>query len=56
MLVIVPIEEQDACWFYYRTRSPFQLDSISSTLYELAIFSRFSISVVEAGILIWFAH
>lgn len=28
LLVIVPLEEQDVCWFYYLTRSPYQLDYI----------------------------
>lgn len=32
-LIIVPLEEQDACWFYFLTRSPFSINKIDNWAY-----------------------
>ena len=54
MLIIVPLEEQDVCWFYYLTRSPYQLNSIPAWLYDSAVIMRYIISIAEMGFLIYY--
>lgn len=53
LLIIVPLEEQDVCWFYYLTRSPYQLDFISKGVYESANLMRYFIYVVEMNFLVF---
>lgn len=50
-LLIVPIEEQDACWFYYLTRSPFTIDEIKVWLFMTSWAVRFLITIIEVLIL-----
>ena len=28
LMIITPVDEQDVCWFYFLTRSPYQLDYV----------------------------
>lgn len=53
LLVIVPLEEQDVCWFYYLTRSPYQLETIQPTLYLVAESMKYVIYFIEFCILIF---
>lgn len=55
LLVIVPLEEQDVCWFYYLTRSPYQLNNIDNWLYHLADFMRYFICIGEMSILLYYS-
>lgn len=56
LLILVPLEEQDVCWFYFLTRSPYQLDYIEPWIYTTANVIRFTIWVVELGFLIYFVY
>lgn len=51
LMIIVPVEEEDVCWFYFLTRSPYQLDYVEDWLYNTAKFSRFVIIAVEIAYL-----
>lgn len=51
LLVIVPLEEQDVCWFYFLTRSPYQLEEIPETVYKVAESMKFVIYLIEFCIL-----
>lgn len=53
LLVIIPLEEQDVCWFYYLTRSPYQLDFISMGLYQSASLMRYLIYSLEMSFLVF---
>lgn len=33
LMIIVPVEESDMCWFYFLTKSPYQLPNIPNWLY-----------------------
>lgn len=50
-MVIVPVEEEDVCWFYFLTRSPYQLDFVDNWLYYTAKYSRFIIILGELSYL-----
>ena len=54
LLIIVPLEEQDVCWFYYLTRSPYQLNYIPEALYASAEYMRYVITAVEMAVLVFY--
>ena len=54
VLILVPLEEQDVCWFYYLTRSPYQLNSIPTWLYRLALSMKSFIMVIELAVLLYY--
>ena len=54
LLIIVPLEEQDVCWFYYLTRSPYQLNYIQDWLYLTAEYMRYVICLLEMSVLIYY--
>jgi hypothetical protein len=54
LLIIVPLEEQDVCWFYYLTRSPYQLNYIENWLYVTADFMRYVITALELMVLFYY--
>lgn len=47
LMIIVPVEEEDVCWFYFLTRSPYQLDYVDNWLYHTAKYMRFVIIAAE---------
>lgn len=51
LLLVVPLEEQDTCWFYFITRSPFTIDEIQNWLFMTSWASRFIITIIEILIL-----
>lgn len=55
-LILIPLEEADVCWFYFLTRSPYQLDYIEPWIYTTANVFRFTIWIVELGFLIYFVY
>ena len=54
LLIIVPLEEQDVCWFYYLTRSPYQLNYIPDWLYNSAEYMRYVICAMEMIVLFFY--
>jgi hypothetical protein len=54
LLIIVPLEEQDVCWFYYLTRSPYQLNNIDDWLYWTAFYMRYVIYFIELAVLLYY--
>lgn len=54
LLIIVPLEEQDVCWFYYLTRSPYQLNYIENWLYKTADYMRYIITALEMLVLLYY--
>lgn len=54
LLIIVPLEEQDVCWFYYLTRSPYQLNYIENWLYVTADMMRYVIAAIELMVLLYY--
>lgn len=54
LLIIVPLEEQDVCWFYYLTRSPYQLNYIENWLYLTADYMRYVICFFEMMVLLYY--
>ena len=56
LMVIVPVEEEDVCWFYFLTRSPYQLDYVENWLYYTAMYTRLSIIAGEISYLAYQAY
>lgn len=55
LLIIVPIMEDDLCWFYYLTRSPYQMGFIPAWLFYGSRVVKYIINASELIILIVFA-
>lgn len=53
LIIFVPLEEQDVCWFYYLTRAPYQLNYIDESVYMSAILIRYFIYVLEMTFLVY---
>ena len=56
LLVIIPLEEQDVCWFYFLTRSPYQLDFIPQGLYDTATGVKYSLWTIELMVLFYYCY
>ena len=54
LMVIVPVDEEDVCWFYFLTRSPYQLDYVDNKLYYSAMVMRYVIIATELLVLIYY--
>ena len=54
LMVIVPVDEEDVCWFYFLTRSPYQLDYVDNMLDYSAMIMRYVIIATELFVLIWY--
>lgn len=46
-MVFVPIVEEDICWFYFLSRSPYQLEYVPNWLYNFKFYFRLFIDGVE---------
>ena len=55
-LVLTPIVEKDLCWFYYVTRSPYQMGTIPVFLYWTQYVFRFIVTLAEMGLIITVAY
>ncbi len=56
LMVIVPVDEEDVCWFYFLTRSPYQLDYVDNFLYYSAMIMRYVIISTELLVLVWYNY
>lgn len=56
LMIVVPVEEEDVCWFYFLTRSPYQLDYVENWLYYTAKYARFFIIGIELSYLGYTVH
>ena len=54
LMVIVPVDEEDVCWFYFLTRSPYQLDYVDNFLYYAAKIMRYIIIATELLVLLYY--
>ena len=54
LLIIIPLEEEDVCWFYFLTRSPYQLVYIQNWLYRTSEYMRYVITVIELLALLYY--
>jgi len=53
LMVIVPVDEEDVCWFYFLTRSPYQLSFVDNNLYWMAYISRL---IIVTGEILFLAY
>ena len=56
IMIIVPVEEEDMCWFYFLTKSPYQLDYVENWLYYTSMISRYIIIIIEISIMLYFTR
>jgi len=54
LMAIVPVDEEDVCWFYFLTRSPYQLDYVDNSLYYSAKIMRYIIVTTELLVLLYY--
>lgn len=54
LLIIIPLEEEDVCWFYFLTRSPYQLVYIQNWLYLTSEYMRYVITFIELIALLYY--
>lgn len=53
LMIFVPIQEQDLCWFFFLTRSPFVLKRIPYWLASSTEVMKYTINGIEMVIQIW---
>ena len=53
MIVLIPLQDKDICWLYFITRSPFQIQTITSNVYFSSIVLKHLVSLIEIAGLIY---
>ena len=53
LMILVPVEEQNMCWFYFITKSPFQLDYVTNRLFYASKYFRLLVSVTEIFVMLY---
>jgi hypothetical protein len=54
LMVIIPVEEENMCWFYFMTKSPFVLDFVPNPLFHASKVIRLVTIIAEVIGMLYF--
>ena len=54
LIMVIPLDDQDMCWFYFLTTSPYQIKYLENWVYKGAKLIKFGTLIIQEIALIFF--
>ena len=54
LLLVIPFDNHDVCWFYYVSRSPAQINYVTEWMYWMGVGSHYFYTLLEIAVLIYY--